>query len=82
MRNNIPCELCGSFRSENLNERCSNCGAKKYLIIGYRFEGEAKQVINRLYLILAVGIIAFLVGLLYYFWTQSLLASSQVIFLV
>ncbi|MEP7357551.1 MAG: hypothetical protein ABI847_09960 [Anaerolineales bacterium] len=58
----VPCEHCGSPRDPNLGEACPLCNSRRYPIIGYSYQHEARTLMTMGVVITVLALLAVLAG--------------------
>ena len=58
----VPCEHCGSPRDPNLGEACPLCNSRRYPLIGYSYQHEARTLMTMGVVITVLALLAVLVG--------------------
>jgi hypothetical protein len=58
----VPCEHCGSPRDPNLGEPCPLCHSRRYPLIGYSYQHEARTLMLMGLAIAALVLVAALAG--------------------
>jgi len=58
----VPCEHCGSPRAPNLGEACPLCNSRRYPLIGYSYQHEARTLMTMGVVITVLTLLAVLIG--------------------
>jgi hypothetical protein len=58
----VPCEHCGSPRDLNLSEACPLCNSRRYPLIGYSYQHEARTLMTMGVVIMVLTLLAVLIG--------------------
>lgn len=67
------CALCGDIRSEEMNVPCTNCGSRRYPILGYVYPHEARAFYVVAILVVAALLIALALGAYYWYYVAVVL---------
>ncbi len=58
----VPCEHCGSPRDPNLAEPCPLCNSRRYPLIGYSYQHEARTLMTMGVVITVLALLTVLIG--------------------
>ncbi len=58
----VPCEHCGSPRDPNLGDACPLCNSRRYPLIGYSYQHEARTLMTMGVVITVLTLLAVVVG--------------------
>jgi hypothetical protein len=58
----VPCEHCGSPRDPNLSRACPLCHSRRYPLIGYSFQHEARTLMTMGLIMAGLLLVAVLAG--------------------
>ncbi len=58
----VACEHCGSPREPDLNQPCPLCSSRRYPIIGYSYQHEARTLMTMGVVVAALVLLAVLAG--------------------
>ena len=58
----VACENCGSPRDRDLGQPCPLCNSRRYPIIGYSYQHEARTLMLMGVVITVLGLLAVLIG--------------------
>jgi hypothetical protein len=58
----VACEHCGSSRDPNLGQACPLCNSRRYPLIGYSYQHEARTLMSLGVAIAVLALLAALIG--------------------
>lgn len=71
MPRKVHCPKCGNDnRSSDFSIPCDLCGAKKYPIIGYQYQKDARDIHVTIALVSSIVLLALCMGVVFLVYTQ------------
>ena len=67
----VLCEHCGNPREPDLGRACPLCGSRRYPLIGYSYQHEARTLMLMGLVIAALGLLAALAGAGVLVWLET-----------
>jgi hypothetical protein len=58
----VPCEHCGSPRDPDLGQPCPLCNSRRYPLVGYAYQHEARTLMTMGVIIAALVLLAVVAG--------------------
>jgi hypothetical protein len=71
----VSCPLCGSPRDPDLKQVCPLCNSRRYPLIGYTYQHEARTLMTMGVVMAALALLAVLVGAGVLVWLELNLRS-------